>query len=147
MVGKICRDWCESPVRRPHPLLDGPVMVPQLGTPPEARHLAAGGRQPSGGWSAATSSWGRKMLMHVAQRIRNGAVAFALTGLAGPAGAQFVNPGFEVPGVAPGFFLAVPGGGNYGGWSVVGNDVLFVHGAYAEPGNGIFGFNAHGGLV
>lgn len=66
------------------------------------------------------------------------------------ASAQVVNPGFELPVITPGGLGIYNGGGNAGGWDVVGTQVMLVSNTYTEPNgvtNGTLLFNAHSGLA
>jgi len=79
-------------------------------------------------------------------RILLGTLA-ALTLASGGAQAQILNASFETPVIAPGTITIVAAGQNtIANWTVVGTDVLLVQTTYAEPGNGVNGFNAQQGL-
>lgn len=58
----------------------------------------------------------------------------------------FTNPGFESPALGPGGVVAFSNGGNIGGWSVVGTQVLLIRSDYSETINGISAFNSQEGL-
>ena len=63
-----------------------------------------------------------------------------------PAQAQIFNGGFETPTVPSGGFTQFVGGQTFGGWTVVGNDILLINTNYGEPGNGVTQFNAIEGV-
>jgi hypothetical protein len=69
--------------------------------------------------------------------------AALLVAATGTARADLIaNGGFETPGTTPGTYSQYGGGGNIGGWTVTGNDVLVINNSYSED---TLGFNAHGG--
>ena len=82
-------------------------------------------------------------------RFQNSMYIISLMAFAMPASHAanlFTNAGFESPALGPGGVNAYTNGGNIGGWSVVGTQVLLIRNDYSETANGISAFNTQEGL-
>ncbi len=77
-------------------------------------------------------------------RIALAAALLATAAVPASAAELLVNGSFETPTVTPGTFTQYGNGGNIGGWTVSGNDVLAIDNGYSEAN---VDFEAQSGLV